>query len=424
MTLDRTTPPPTYPIGNLSLPSPEEKTLPNGTRLLTLQGGDWNVCNLAILYPGGFCEARSSAVPMLCATLLAEGSEGHSGAEINDFYDFHGAYFGAMAAAHYTTVMLSWLPSMGEGLLPLTAEILAKPTFPEEAILPYKQQLEAALLAKQAKTSYKSLKEATRLIMGPDNANAMPETVEEIHAASRQSILDWHKRVFTAKGAIAFLSGKFSDETVKEVEQFLMSLPAEEPAVEVELDPYRPLDPQTVQIEMPGAMQCSVAMAMPAPPRTSPDYVALRFATIALGGYFGSRLMMNIREDKGYTYGINAALLGTLDGSYIQISADTDKKYLADLVEETKKVIESMATVPLSPDELQSLVQHVSSSLLDTLNSPFAIMDYYRTFVTAGIPDGYFQAQLALLKSLTPQTIMDVSAKYLRPELLRIAITS
>ena len=421
--LDRSTPPPISPIGNLVLPVPAERTLPNGARLSTLIGGEWDVCNLALLFPGGTFEAGNDTIPSLCAMLLGEGTANHTGEQINDFFDFHGAFFGASASEHFTTVQITWLTSMSQGLLPLLGEILASPTFPAEALAAYKQQAEAMLLAKQAKVSYQSQKAVARLIMGPDNPNAKITKPEEIRAVTAKDLKDWHRRTFTAAGCKAFLSGKFSEETVRQVEEFLMSLPSSCQPRPIKTLPFRPLQPQSVEAEVHGVVQCSVAMALPAPPRTSPDYIPLRFATMALGGYFGSRLMKNIREDKGYTYGIYSALLGGIDGSYVFISADTDKKYVANLIEETKKEIEAMATVPLSSEEVQCLVQHISADLTEILNTTFSIMDYYRTFVSAGIPDGYFQEQLRLLNALTPQAIMDISAKYLRPALLRIART-
>lgn len=422
--LDRTTPPPIRPIGNLTLPQPYTKTLPNGTVLSTLSGGEWDVCNLAILFPGGVFEAKSEALPSLCASLLSEGSAVHSGKYINDYFDFHGAFFGASASEHYTTVQLTWLSSMSAGLLPLLSEILTSPTFPDDALQAYKQQALAALKAKQAKVAYQSQKAVAKLIMGKDNPNAQAQLPSDIEAVTPQSLQQWHRRAFNACGCHAFLSGKLSEQTVAEAEAFLMSLPSSPGStLQRSLCPYVAAPPQTVTVDVPAALQQSVSMALPAPPRTSPDYIPLRFATMALGGYFGSRLMKNIREDKGYTYGIYSALFGTLDGSYVYISADTDAKYVDALIAEAKHDIASMASVPLSEEEMQRLKQHISADLIETLNTPFSIMDYYRTFVTAGIPDGYFQAQLAQLQALTPAHIQAISAKYLNPQDLRIAIT-
>lgn len=163
-------------------------------------------------------------------------------------------------------------------------------------------------------------------------------------------------------------------------------------------------------------------MSIPAVPRSHPDYNLLRMTVTALGGYFGSRLMMNIREDKGYTYGISSALLGSREGGYIVISAQCDNRYTSALIDETRAELIRMADSPLSDDELKRLKFNVASDLASTLDTPMTMMDYYELRHTIGVPDDYFYARQKALAEITPEIVCEMSRRYLNPDSLRISV--
>ena len=152
---------------------------------------------------------------------------------------------------------------------------------------------------------------------------------------------------------------------------------------------------------------------MPSIPRSHPDYETLRAVVVALGGYFGSRLMTVIREEKGLTYGISAALLGHREGSYITISSQCDNRYTNTVVEEIGKEIARLACEPMSEDELTTLKRYIRSNLAASFDTPFSAMDYFTTQRHVGSPPDYLDRQQRALDRLTPNVIMDFARKYL-----------
>ncbi|MDE6368920.1 MAG: insulinase family protein, partial [Muribaculaceae bacterium] len=126
--------------------------------------------------------------------------------------------------------------------------------------------------------------------------------------------------------------------------------------------------------------------------------------------------------DKGYTYDISSALIGARDGSFITISAQCDNRYTSALIEEVKNELLRMVSEPLSSDELSRLKFNLASDLASTLDSPMTMMDYYELRRTVGIPNDYFEARQKTLASISPEIVCEMSARYLRPELLRISI--
>jgi len=189
-----------------------------------------------------------------------------------------------------------------------------------------------------------------------------------------------HRRLLVPENTDVFLSGMIDGDVERAVYDFLCELPSMGPSFKPVVEPIRPEEPgKKVYVGMEGALQDAIMAGLPAPGRDSEDYSLLRFTIMALGGYFGSRLMTNIREDKGLTYGISSSLLGNYEGSYMTIGAQCDGAY-------TERV-------------------------LDYAN---------RLFV--GTPDDYFARQQAAIDALTPEIIAAMAEKYLQPENLRVAI--
>lgn len=420
--LDRTKAPLVEPMGDLRLPSAHEKTLKNGIALKWIDGGTQDINQLTLAWPGGYAEAPSRPVATLCANLMPEGAGGMAGSEISEALDFHGAMLRMGVTEHYTMLSVATLNSMAQGIKPLLYKIIADPDYPERALEVYRDKEIQTYHVSCSKVGYLSQVALAPLIMGAANPLAKPLELGEIESASRDDLIAFHRRVFNAAGCQAFLSGKISDALLAEVENLLESLPSRDGTCPLRISRYAAGEPQEVKVNKPDALQSSVRVAFPAPERTHPDYIPLRFAVMALGGYFGSRLMKNIREDKGYTYGIQAHLLGALDGSYAAIAAETANVHVRPLLAEVAAELERLASEPMGADELMRLRQHIASTLMETLDTPFSVMDYYRTMQIVGLPQGYFESQVEMARTLNPEMIMRVAEKYLRPSQMRIAI--
>ncbi|MCD8386012.1 MAG: insulinase family protein [Bacteroidales bacterium] len=420
--LDRTIPPKIHPIGNLVLPVPTTELLDNGATLRVLDSGTQDLNQLFLLWPGGMVEARTASVANLTGALLREGVKGMTGAEMSEALDFRGAIHRNEVAEHYSILAFASVNSLADGLFDLISRMVETPTFDEHALEIYKEKAVKTNLINNSKVATLSQQALQPMIQGSDNPLARVETPADIESITRSDIVDFHRSVYTASGCIALLGGRITDKIYGQVKDMLLAMQSSSPAMPLVKCPYHAEGPGEVFVEKAGALQNSVRIALPAPERKNPDYLPLRFAVTALGGYFGSRLMKNIREDKGYTYGIQAYLLGGIDGSYISISAQTDPAYQRPLIDETAKEMERMATEPLDADEMERVKQFVSMSIIDTLDSPLSVMDYYKTMRVAGFPPDYFTRQVELVHTITPEMIMAMAKKYFDPRQMRIAI--
>lgn len=420
--LDRVTPPPVHQMGPMTLPLPECSTLSNGIRFHTIRGGSQEVVQLSVVWQGGLLEASQAYIVSHMTSLMTEGTSLHSGTEISEMLDFHGAMLRIKASRHVTTLQLTALNSMLPDVLPLVREIICEPSFPQQAFDTYHEIEINNFLLNHSKVSVLCTEALNKLIKGPDHQESRVPSIKEVSDITLSEVKESYQNIVTANGCNAYLGGNFSDQICDAVRKMLESLPVRGMAVMRRIVPYVALPPQKVVVEKPGAVQAAVEIGIPAVSRSHPDYIPLRLAVMALGGYFGSRLMKNIREDKGYTYGITAYLIGNYEGSYICVSAQTDSSYVDAVINEVGKEMIKLAEARLPEDEMMRLRQHASSTLLEVLDSPFSIIDYYRSKDAVGLPEDYFSNQVQWVRDLSPDIIMSMARKYFQPSQMRIAV--
>lgn len=398
--------------------------LPSGAELHVLRREGADLCMLTIVVPGGAPEAGSPAVSALRSVLLREGTAAYSGERIADLLDYNGAWLKQSDNSHFTVVTVYCLSSRLDVILPLLRDIVFNPTFPESAFLTRREALAKSIEISHKDVDFRSKCLSDAMIMGSGHPMAVTDTAESIRAISRGEIIDFHNRITSPAHIRIILAGGVTPEIAAKVAETFSSI-SDAPSGSglLNIVPFSPAPAGTYRsATLPGATQSAVNIVLPAVDRSHPDYLPLRLAVKALGGYFGSRLMTNIREEKGLTYGISASLLGMLDGAYIQISADTDNSSVGALVEEVRHEMEYLAENPPQGEELLRFRRAMGSNLASLLETPYSVADYLASMLISGIRPGYFARQVDILRGLTPDDIAAMARKYLRPELLSTAV--
>lgn len=402
------------------LPLPSVTEIQGGGTLMEYNGGNEPVCCLTLYFTGGEQEF-SPAVPSLCAAMLQEGADGMSAEQIADILDFNGARYNPQSKDHFTGLSVWMLNDRVPEITGLLRRMLCQPDFPGKNLERNKKQAAARLSILSDRTSYIANQAVTALIKGAENPGARKLTEQEIYAVTADDLRNFHRLVFRRGGCHAFLSGMITETVRQAVIGLIESLP-DGPGMNVDLTPFSPEHPELTTITHPGAMQASVVCALPAPPRSSEDYIPLRLTVMALGGYFGSRLMNNLREDKGLTYGVSAYLAGSLDGSAVYITLDCHADATDLVINEIKKEYEDLSNNPPAGKELERLRLYASTSALEALDTPEGIMSQYSTAFLVGIPEGYFDRQQEIVANLTSDQIGAMAAKYLLPDQLRTVV--
>lgn len=414
--LDRITPPEVRPFGHLSLPTMERIALDNGIVLNVYDHSFQDVSELMFLTPGGVVDAMGSPVASMLVPVMLDGSLMYPGGALSDILDFNGAKVLPSVSDHFTGVSLRMLNSHWEKLLPVYADMIFSPQLDDHAVDTCRHRMAQSAAIAMQRVEYKAQKAVRELAYGADHPKAVMDTPQSIEAVSREEFLKWHNRIFSCNlsGAELFLSGRVTAPMIDGINRIFGSVAVDSESV---TPPYiRPFDtvaPSYRFVESQGALQSAIRVAIPSIPRSHPDYIMLRCAVVALGGYFGSRLMSNIREDKGYTYGIQAGLLGSPEGTVMLVQTSADNAYAEAVVDEIRNEIRRLHSGDFTDEEMNRLRQYLMSMLAQHLDTAFSISACHVTERISFTGPDYFSRQVDVISSMTPDALCDVARRHL-----------
>ena len=397
----------------MSMPAETVEHLANGVTFHRYIGGDQPVCRLTLHFAGGISEMGEAATKLLL-NQLTEGTATRSADDIAEAIDYNGARFATQAQTHFSVTDLFVLTSRMADMLPVLMDMISSPVFPEERLEVSRLRLKNALQTARRDPSAVADLALSPLMLGRDNPLAHVMTEDDIDNVSPSTLKACHRRLVCPARMHAYLSGLADDDVIAAVRRFLESIPTLGDGYAMELHPAHPEPAGTlVTSPMVSTYQCAISCGIPTIGRQHPDYVPLRFAVMALGGYFGSRLMSNIREDKGLTYGITAALYGYHDRGYLIVSTETDCANTREVITETVAEIERLKDpASFSPDEVERLRNFFLSNLASVLDSPFQRMDFLQNNIIAGTPTDYFALQHSAIRATTAETIAETARRY------------
>lgn len=414
--VDRTSAPAVHPVVPLPLPKVRRMKLDNGVKLVVLPCPTLEIARFTAVIGGGACEASPMEVASAVAVMRSRGTTGHNAAQIAHEVDINGSWTGSTSGPHFSTSTIFALDQKAAAVLPIFAETLFAPTFPDKELDTEKKRLASRLQINMTTVGYQVSAASGRLTFGAGHPLARVMSPAGYLALSRDELVDFQRRYARPADITLFAVGNVTAERERFLNSIFGSFDAEPADREpLNIKPFAPAPGGTVEkVEVADAAQSAVTITLPGLPRTHPDYLALRLAVMALGGYFGSRLSQNIREDKGMTYGITAGLLGYREGGVVQISTRCDASYVDAVIEETFREIDRMGTEIMAPEEMARMRQAEIASLIETTDSPFSTMDFYQTLLTHDLPDDYFSERCKTAQSITADEIRECAARYLR----------
>lgn len=415
---DRSNPPQVAHFSDFRLQPEKIIELSSGIDLHIVDFGTQPAVRIALIWDGGALDFPSKAAAQIMAATIPEGSEYMSAAEVADFFDFHGASIAGSLTAHHRRLEVVGIASGFEKALDVIAELAVCPSFPAQSVESAARRLAANRALMLKRVAFVASRRLDSLLFGREHPASHITTPLEFEAVDRDIVVLAYEATRNTKLHI-YIAGMPDERLLNRLSDTFAAI-AQGTASPIAVEPYRPEPPQRVHIAKDDARQSAIAIGLPAIGRSHPDYINLRLAVIALGGYFGSRLMSNIREEKGLTYGIRAALCGAHEGAYMSIEAQAAKEYTAQVVDETIAEIRRLATDPPAGDELNRLRLNAWTALAREADSPFSTLDHYINRRIIGIDDNYFARQLRAIADLDSDTIARMAQLYLNPDRLTI----
>ncbi|SMG25025.1 Predicted Zn-dependent peptidase [Marivirga sericea] len=401
--------PDSFMLKDLSLTKPKVKELSNGLSVHILQDDTNPVLKIDVLFPSGKVNDEKSGQSLICAKVMVEGTRSYPGSELQELLDHYGAHLDVSVDYDHSTVSLLCLKEHIHSLLPVLKSAITEPLFDEKDFEKIKlQQLQKIQVNNQKNALIATKNLRKNLLNGTPYANTLEE--EYIKQISIEDVKSYFHQFFTVAPDF-IVAGDFDDGIFDFFEEHfgMLEYSVLNEDYKSELSPI--IDDNLIKRE--GSVQASVRMGCISIPRTHPDYFDLSITNEIFGGYFGSRLMKNIREDKGYTYGIYSVLINYKHLDYQIIGADVKIDHVEDTVREVYREMEELKVNPVPEAEIETIKNYMLGKIASSLDTVFHQSENYKSKLVEGADYlDYFDDYINSIRSITAQRVLEISNKY------------
>lgn len=350
---------------------------------------------------------------------LSEGTEKYSAQEIAERLDFVGSYFDANIDRDWAVLTYCSLSKFAAETFDIAEQVLLHPTFPEREMAIYCAKRKEQLAVQRSKPDHLSRELFGRSIFGADHPYGITSPAEAYDTLCRGDVEEFYRTHYTAEGCFAVLCGDLSKADIERTMAILEQLPHGEKLV---AHIGAPCPVKHAKLEVEGAVQSSLKIGLPLFARTHQDFIPMQMVATAMGGYFGSRLMQNLRERHGYTYGAYAAMINLDRSGYFVMSADVATEYTDAAIGEIISEVERFCTEPMSERELQMVKNIIFGDVMRIFDGPFGVADVAIENIQNQTDNSYTERFLRQVASATAEELQQVAAKYLLPSSLTTTI--
>lgn len=417
MTLDRTIAPPSQKIEQVSIPKAEEVLLDNQVPVYLVKAGEQPVVRLELIFEAGSRYENHVGESYFTSKMLSEGTSRYSATQISEQFDQYGAFLEISQSVERLGITVHGLTKHLPKLLPLLQEMIADSVIPENELQVQKNITSQNLKISLEKSSYVAGQVFREQIYGTDHPYGKTLTLALIENISRDAVKDFYEKNVKGKTFRVFLSGQFSDTEIQALNQHLGQTPLEAPAHGGIVDKTDEIKrPESVLLERLDNVQSSIRLGKRLFGRTHPDFFKFIVTNTIFGGYFGSRLMKNIREEKGFTYGISSGLIPQRYGGYLVMGTDVKKEFTQQTIDEIVKEIRRLQTEPVDEDEMETAKNYMIGSLVGSLNTPFEVADRQKIILLDELPADFYDNYIQKIRAITPLDVIEIANTYFKPE--------
>jgi len=404
--------PPLGPTHDLTLPATAERTLPNGLTVIALRRPSVPLVELRMRIP--FAEAGLAGTSLLTQTLFS-GTDTLSTVDIAAELQSIGGGLGAGADPDRLLVSGNALVDGLPRLLGVLADVLTSATYPADEVATERDRLVDRIQVAQSQPAHLARVALLKKVYGTHPYAVQTPTPEDVKEVTPVQLLALHAERMHPDGAVLVLVGDIDPAAaIDEVESALGRWGGTGP--HIELPPQPPLVPGPLTlVDRPGSVQSSLRLALPGVPRTHPDHAALQLANLIFGGYFSSRWVENIREDKGYTYGPHSLIEHSIAGTVLVVSAEVATEVTGPALLETWYELGRLALLPPRQEELDQARQYALGTLQLGMSTQAGLAGLTSTYAGYGLRLDYLAEHAARLAVTTLAEVAAASAKYLAP---------
>ena len=418
-------PPPPLPPRPIKLPTTLETTLSNGLLVVVVADQRLPLVSYRLALRSGDAHdpAELPGLVDMLTGLLTEGTQSRTSREIADEVARLGATLQAGANSDYTTVAASSLTTFSDEILELLADVALRPVFPANEVELTKQNTKESLKQQRAQPSFLATEMVAKVMFGAHPYSVTAPTPEAIDATTREKLIEFHRSKFVPNNAVLVVAGDVDhDSLLQRIEDLFGNW---QPGAVIGDDfpaPPTRTARSAYLIDRPGSAQANIVIANSGITRTSPDYFPMLVMHTVLGANASSRLFMNLREEKGYTYGAYSSLDARRTAGTFRATAEVRTPVTGDSLKEFFYELGRIRSEPVSEKELADAKSYLTGVFPIRLETQEGLIDQLVQIKMFGLPNNYLNTYRSQIQSVTREQIQAVALKYVRPDEAAIVI--
>lgn len=413
--IKRTNAPDFKTIEKIDIIHAESMKLDNGIPVFTINAGSQELSKVEFIFKAGMYFQERTLLSSATNTLLECGTSKYSALQISENIDFFGSFLELGVGQDFASVTLYSLNKYLSESLGYVEEILKDAVFPQQEIDIYLANKKQKHLINSKKVNYLARRKYSQLLFGEKHPYGVDVQNTDFDTLTKDQINQFYRSYYNSANCFIVVSGKIPGH----LHDFLNerfgknNWGGKNPALRIPLTIQSTTQNKHL-VEKTDAIQSAIRVGRILFNKTHPDYFNFQVLNIILGGYFGSRLMANIREDKGYTYGIGSSITSLVNSGYFTISTEVGADVTSNALEEIYKEIKRLREEPVSAGELETVRNYILGQFLRSVDGPFALAEKFKAIYEFGLDYSYYEKYFQSVKNVTPAQLMELANKYLQ----------
>ncbi|MBL0328857.1 MAG: insulinase family protein [Bacteroidetes bacterium] len=416
-TLDRTTSPSFKTVDKIEMIRATEKRLKNNIPVYSINAGSQELIKIEFLFGAGMFQQQMPLQAATVNSMLEEGTSKMSAAQIADAVDFYGAFLEVGVSQDNASVVLYTLNKHLKATLPVVEDVIKNATFPEDELQTHLINKKQKFHVNNQKVANVARKRFTELIFGSKHPYGINVQEPDFDKINRNYLNEFYKLYYRSNNCKIILAGKIDEEVFHLLNDFFggtdWSTDSQPKVNTIQIVSEKQREQLIYKEE---ALQSAIRIGKVMFNKTHPDFQSLQILNTVFGGYFGSRLMSNIREDKGYTYGIGSGIASLQNSGYFFISTEVGVDVCKNAIDEIYFEMNRLRTELIPEDELQLVKNYLLGTFLRSVDGPFAMAERFKGILEYNLSYDYFDKYIATIKSVSASQLCDLATTYFDKE--------
>lgn len=402
---------------DLKLKAYDKYVLDNGVEVYAVNAGTQEVLSLELVFSAGNWFEQQNNIAAATNFLIKNGTKNKTAFQLNEHFDYYGSHLSRGCYNETANIVLHCIDRHFATHLPVIAEMITDAIYPQHELDIYKQNMKQRLTVNLKKCDFVAGRLIDEYVFGKDHPYGVYSNKEDYDVLQQEQLQAYYKKYYTEGKCIIFAAGLLPANFEQELNKTIGQLPLNQKEIPAVIHPFTPAAEKKYRITNdPDGVQGAIRLAQPFPNRHHPDFQPIQVLNTLFGGFFGSRLMSNIREDKGYTYGIHSYILNHIGDTAWMISTEAGRDVCEATITEVYSEMKDLREELVDEEELQLVKNYLIGTILGDLDGPFHIIGRWKNLILNGLDENYFYKSVNIIKTISAKELQELANKYLHPE--------